>query len=140
MSNVFLTASLVYLASEHAGCVDEATDEVIDDCDGRAFGMDPSALISTIAVISGVLSALFMPLFGAILDYTKYRWTVGVSSAGLMMLIQVAQIGTVQVTWFPMAVLQALAGFLYQVQILALFAFLPEVARTIGQETMAKCT
>ena len=138
MSNIYLTSSLIYLASKEIGCVDKE-DEVNDDCTGKVYGMTPSALVANIATISGILSALFMPLFGAITDYTDHRWMLGVVSSALMTVIQAVQIGTVSATWFPMAVLQAIAGFLYQVEVLAIYAYLPDIARTVGEEKMTLC-
>lgn len=77
-----------------------------------------------------------MPILGAVVDATPYRWTVGWMSAVMMMMIQATQIYTTADTWFVMALLQALAGFLYQVQVLAVFAYIPEIARVVGEETM----
>uniref|UniRef100_A0A7S1UYJ8 Major facilitator superfamily (MFS) profile domain-containing protein n=1 Tax=Grammatophora oceanica TaxID=210454 RepID=A0A7S1UYJ8_9STRA len=137
MSNVFLTASLVYLASEEAGCVDE-NDEILEDCDGKVFGWSPGPLIANIAVISGVLSAFFMPLFGAIMDYTQHRWSVGVAAAVLITLIQAVQSYTVSSTWFPMAILQAVAGLLYQIEVMSVYAYLPDISRVVGEAVVTK--
>jgi hypothetical protein len=84
--------------------------------------------------------AFLMPLSGAMIDLTPHRREVGILSAFFMIAIQAIQIGTVQATWFPMAILQAIAGFLYQVQVLATFAYLPEIARSVGQTKLTYCT
>jgi len=39
-----------------------------------------------------------------------------------------------------MAVLQAIVGFIYQVEVLATFAYLPEIARAVGETIMTKFT
>jgi hypothetical protein len=39
-----------------------------------------------------------------------------------------------------MAILQAFAGFLYQVQVVSTYAYLPEMAREVGQKHMNKYT
>ena len=148
MSNIFLSTALIYLASEAVGCTEEVLDEdtnttswqVVEDCDEKVYGLfSPAALISNIAVISGVLSALFMPVIGAITDYTPHRWTVGVVSASLMVLVQAVQIGTGSHTWFFMSILQAITGFFYQVQVLANYAYLPEMSARLGEKTMTGC-
>ena len=139
MSNVFLSTSFIYLANEEAGCLDE-DDEVIEDCDGKAYGFEPAIIVTNIAVIAGVLSALFMPFIGAMVDYTPHRKTVGIVSAVCILLIQTAQIGTVSNTWLIMAFLQALAGFLFQAQVLSIYAYLPDMSYMLGEETMTKCT
>jgi len=138
MSNIYLSAAFVHLAQERAGCLDE-NDEVIDDCDGEAYGFKPATFVSNIAVISSVLSALFMPVIGAIVDYTQHRKTVGVISSVLIILIQVIQIGTVQKTWLAMTILQAISGFLYQALTMSVYAYLPDMADQVGQNTMTGC-
>jgi MFS-type transporter involved in bile tolerance (Atg22 family) len=140
MSNIFLASSFIFLASEQAGCLNEEGDEVLDDCNERVYGFKPSSFVSNVAVISGVLSALFMPLFGAMIDYTAHRKTVGAASAFCIILIQATQIGTVSSTWLAMALLQALSGFLYQIEVLATYAFLPDISRVVGEEKMTKRT
>ena len=137
ISNLFLLSSLLYLANEAAGCIDE-DGEILENCEGRVYGQKPGSLIANIAVISGVMSALLMPLFGAILDYTSYRWITGVMASMTIVVIQAIQIGTVSSTWFPMAILEAFAGFLYMVLILATFAYQPDLARQVGEAKLTK--
>lgn len=151
MSNIFLSTAIIFLASEQVGCVEPLENGVDDDgssaiwvvtedCDQRVYGaFRPASLVSNIAVISGVLSALFMPVIGALIDYTPHRRPVGILSALLIIAIQIAQIGTTSSTWMLMAVLQALAGFLYQIQVLGTYAYLPDIARIVGEDTMTKC-
>jgi hypothetical protein len=120
MSNVFLSTALIYLASWEVGCLEETPDgdmEVTDECEERVYGaFRPATLVTNIAVISGVMSALFMPVAGALIDFTSHRWTVGVLSAALVTLIQVIQCFTSSRNWFAMAILQVITGFFYQVQ------------------------
>jgi MFS-type transporter involved in bile tolerance (Atg22 family) len=139
MSNIFLSSSFIYLASEEAGCID-AEGLVTDECNVKVRGQRPGALVANIAVISGLLSAFLMPISGAILDYTPYRRQVGILAALLITLIQAIQIGTLPETWFPMSILQAISGFIYQVEVLATYAYLPDVYRAVGQTVMTKCT
>lgn len=138
MSNIFLSTSFIFLASEAAGCLDEKG-KVADSCEASVFGMRPASLVANIAILSGVLSSLFMPVAGAMVDYTPYRRRVGCASALLMISIQVIQIGTTSQTWFVMAILQGIAGFVYQVQVLATYAYLPDIARSVGETTMTGC-
>lgn len=139
MSNIFLSTSFIFLASEAAGCLDEKG-KVADSCENSVYGMQPASLVANIAVFSGLLSALFMPVTGAMVDYTPHRRLVGYGSAILMMLIQAIQIGTVSRTWFAMAILQGIGGFLYQVNALATYAYLPDMARSFGEKTITECT
>ena len=56
-----------------------------------------------------------------------------------MIVVQAVQIGTVSATWFPMAILQAITGFFYQIQVLATYAYLPDISRAVGETKMCKC-
>jgi MFS-type transporter involved in bile tolerance (Atg22 family) len=138
MSNIFLSTSFVFLAQEEAGCIDEEG-EVIDDCDGEAYGFQPASFVSNIAVIASVLSALLMPVIGAMVDFTDHRKTVGVVASFLLILIHVIQIGTVSKTWLAMAILQAFAGFLYQALVLATYAYLPDMSYRVDEAIMTEC-
>lgn len=131
MSNVFLSTALITLAKRSLGCQDE--DEV---CDGTVYGFKPSSLITIIATISGLLAAFLLPLLGAIVDTTPHRKLVGITFAVLLIAIQAIQIWTVQATWFPMAILQAINGFFYQGLTLAIYAYLPEIKQMVTEETM----
>lgn len=142
MANVFLSTALIYLASEQVGCVqpnDSNTKmEVVEECHERVFGtFKPAALITNVAVVSGILGAFFMPLAGAIVDYTSHRWTIGVVSAGAMTLIQFVQIWTNRQTWFATAILQAIQGCFYQIHILASYSYLSTMSRSVSEQAMA---
>ena len=121
MANVFLASALLFLAKREIGCEEEEV-----EC-GKIYGMKPSSLIAVIGTVSGLLSAFFLPVIGAIIDYTPKRWECGATATALFILIQAIQIGTVQKTWFVMAVLQAFNGFFYQINSLCIYAYLPEV-------------
>lgn len=144
MSNIFLSTALIYLASESVGCVEEDSDGVmviVEDCDERAYGVfRPSALITNVAVIAGFLSSTLMPLAGAIVDYTDYRWHVGVVSAIALIVLQACQIGTNSATWFYMSIGQAFAWFFFDVQFLATYAYLPSITGQVTERAMTKCT
>ena len=80
-----------------------------------------------------------MPLLGAIVDVTPYRWHMGVLSAVVLVVVQAAQIGLNSNNWFVMAVGQAFAWFFYDVQIVASYAYLPGIARMVSEQTMTSC-
>lgn len=140
MSNVFLSSSLLYLAAAQVGCIDEETGDVDGDCDERVYGSKPAALTSNIAVISGLVSVFFIPVIGAMIDYTHHRHALGWSSSLFLVLVQAIQIGTVPSTWFTMAILQAVAGCVLNVQNLATYAYLPELKRGVDESTMNRFT
>jgi MFS-type transporter involved in bile tolerance (Atg22 family) len=125
---------LLYLASEEAGCIDD--EDKTTDCDVKIYGFRPSSLITNIAVISGLLSAFANPVIGAIVDCTDYRHAMGGYTSLVIVAIQAIQIYTVSSTWFAMAILQAIAGFLYQVVITATYAYFPELSAEVGEKSM----
>ncbi len=113
MSNIILATSFLFLAKRQvAGCEEEQDVE----CTAKVYGMKPSSLITVIGTVSGLLTAFFLPIIGAIVDYTPFRWECGAYSSAVFILIQAIQIGTGDRTWFVMAILQAINGFLYQVR------------------------
>jgi len=135
---VFLSPSFLFLASEQAGCVDEQTREIFDDCSIRVYGFLPSSILTNIVTIGGIVSAFLMPLVGAIIDYTSYRRRIGITACIFIVIIQVAQIGTVSSTWFPMAIIASFQEFFNEVLFCSYMAYMPEMARCIGEGTMAK--
>ena len=130
MSNVFLSASFITLAEREIGCIDD------EACFGKVYGFRPSSLITVIATISGLMSACFLPVVGAIIDFTKYRRIMGRTFATLIITIQAVQIGTIETTWFAMAILQALNGFFYQGLTVVAYAHLTEIKAAVGEDTM----
>jgi MFS-type transporter involved in bile tolerance (Atg22 family) len=137
ISNVFLASSILFLASEEAGCVDPTTGRLMKSCDTRVYGFAPSSLVNSIYAIASLVAAFGMPLFGALMDYTHHRRTVGRSLALGLWLIQTIKIGTVSSTWFPMAILQAVAGVLFEFHFLLSVSYLPDILRyDVSYETM----
>jgi MFS-type transporter involved in bile tolerance (Atg22 family) len=141
MAAIFLSTALIYLAADEVGCVEfnEETekDEIIEDCNIRVYGaFSPAALVTNIATISGVLVALLLPIAGAIIDFTPHRRTVGIVSAVLMILTDFAQIFTNSKNWFAMAILEAISGLFFEVQLVCTLAYLPEIAKEVGTTTM----
>lgn len=104
------------------------------DCNAKVYGFQPSSLITNIAIISGILAAIANPVIGAIVDYTDHRHLVGCYSCIVLVLIQAIQIYTVSSTWFPMAILQAIAGFTYQIVITTTYAYFPELSSEVGEK------
>lgn len=134
MANIFLNASLLVLAKEAAGC------ELGEKCYTRVYGFYPSSWIANIASIASLVAGFFMPLFGAVIDYTDYRRAIGIITAGIMIVIQGVQIYTVEGTWFAMLLLQAVAVAFYFLNLVSVYAYLPEIAREFGEHTMASFT
>jgi len=135
MSNIFMSTSLLWLAKNEAGCFEDP-DTIGGECHKSIYGMKAESFVTNIATIAAVLAALFMPICGAIVDYTPHRKLVGIVTAIVLIVIQAVQIGTTEKTWFAMGLLQAIAAFIYQLQVVVVFAYMPDIAREVGELTM----
>lgn len=137
-SNIFISSSLLYLASEEAGCLDEdGSNTSSTDCNEKIYGFQPSSLITNIAVISNVAAAILNPLIGAVVDFTDYRHQVGTICAFAIIATQAVQVYTVSETWFVMAILQAVAGAMYQFMLTSTYAYFPEMTQELGEKAMS---
>jgi MFS-type transporter involved in bile tolerance (Atg22 family) len=141
MSNFYMGSSLLWLASDAAGCFDDEGNSITEGaCENKVYGFTPSSLVSNIAVIAGLLAAFLMPICGAIVDYTDYRRATGIAVIVVMVAIQGVQIYTVESTWFAMAMLQAVAGFFYELQMVVTYAYMIEIAVAFGERKMIEYT
>jgi len=139
MSNVYLSAALITLAEKEIDCYYADDDVEHDEC-GDVYGFKPSSLITNIGTMTGILSALLVPFIGAVIDCTDHRRKIGVLAALTMIVFQATQIFTFQSTWVFMAILQGVNGFIYNVQTLAAYSYLPGIATAVGPTTMIKYT
>jgi hypothetical protein len=133
MSNVYLANAMIHLACKAGGGFDETGTRCVNP-DVTVYGMKPYALISNIAVVASILASVTMPPAGAVIDYTSHRKSVGICSAIGLVVISAVQVYTVDNTWFIMAILQSIVFMIYQIQIMALTAYYPEIARENGAE------
>jgi len=90
-----------------------------------------------ITFVSGILTALMMPIIGSVLEYTSWRRALGIVSAFLIWIIQTTEIGTNKSTWLFISIIQSISGFLYNVQLLTLSSYLPYIGRKVGEDKMA---
>jgi hypothetical protein len=138
MSNVFLSTSFIILAKIDAGCDDMENNDEEYECDNKIYGFKPSSFVTLISTLSSVLAVLFLPMIGALLDYTPYRRSLGIASAVLMMIIQTVQIGTVVQTWFIMAMLQVVNIFTTHANGLCNLSYILDIATDVGEDTMTR--
>lgn len=134
LSNVFLATAFITVAERSLGCEVDSEEE----CTGKVYGIRPSSLIALMSTISGLLSAFFLPIIGAIVDCTKYRrQTFAVIAAGIM-IIQTIHIGITESTWFPMALLQPFKKFFFDSISVPAVAYLIEIRRDVGEATSTR--
>jgi MFS-type transporter involved in bile tolerance (Atg22 family) len=99
MSNIYMNNMLIYFSCKAGGGFGEG--EKANTCvdpDVTVYGMKPAALISNILIVAAVLSAVMMPVFGAVVDYTRHRRMVGIVMSVLLTIITAVQIGTTEVS------------------------------------------
>ena len=132
-SGAFFATTMLRLADDAMVChaqsaqLDISNAAVVELC-GPTFGsINPSSLLSMYAIIVGIVSTTFLPLLGAIVDYTKHRRLVGRISSTLFVLFQIPSI-LLNKNNYPMILsLHVIAILIGWIQMSMLFAYLPEL-------------
>ncbi len=133
MSTLFLGPALLKLANDAAisNCQVEGDGNIDLQCngddEGRVYGMKPSSLLTVIGVVSGLLSTIMLPLFGAIVDHTPYRKEIGQCSIAVVSIVKGVEIFVSPYTWFAVSVLQVVNFVLYNAHNCAVYAYTAEV-------------
>eukprot|EP00520_Triparma_pacifica_P003848 CAMPEP_0118659814 /NCGR_PEP_ID=MMETSP0785-20121206/15320_1 /TAXON_ID=91992 /ORGANISM="Bolidomonas pacifica, Strain CCMP 1866" /LENGTH=480 /DNA_ID=CAMNT_0006552959 /DNA_START=90 /DNA_END=1532 /DNA_ORIENTATION=+ len=134
ISGIFLGVALLRTAKisvgcdvscEGSDCPDPAPE--LGDCNEKVFGFKPSSLLAVMGMVVGILAAITMPVIGAIVDHTNYRWKIGAISALGLVLINFVQSFLSQSTWALVAFLQIAAPYIYLVHCVVQYAYLPEL-------------
>lgn len=136
MASLFLGPALLKLATAAAGCdpAGEANGTTTDDmditttCTKTIYGFRPSSLLSNMAVASGILVPLLLPIFGAIVDHTPYRRGVGAFTAIALAIVKGLEIALNRYTWAAITVLQVASGLLYNVHVTITYAYNSELS------------
>ena len=128
-AGAFLATALLRLAKEAAGCeTDPPEGETqVPECDGRVHGIRPSSLLTTYTIVIGIASATLLPLMGSMVDYTPHRRLLGQICAALFCIFMFPQIFIGENTWFMVAILQIVVGFIGWGHTLLAYAYLPEL-------------
>lgn len=101
----YVGSAIVRLAAQDAGCASPF------NCSSTVYGIKPSSLLTTTSAITGVMAALFMPVFGAVVDHTRHRKLVGVISGFMAVGAVGAQISISEKTWFFVLCMDVVGGF-----------------------------
>lgn len=113
------------VSCEGSDCPDPAPE--LADCNEKVFGFKPSSLLAVMGMIVGLMAAITMPVIGAIVDHTNWRWKIGAMSAFCLVLINFMQSFLTQSTWAWVAFLQIVAPYIYLVHCVVQYAYLPEL-------------
>jgi MFS-type transporter involved in bile tolerance (Atg22 family) len=100
----YVGLALLALASQQAGCTK------VYDCEKTVYGLKPSSLLTTVTSVIGVLAALGMPIFGAVVDRTPYRRRIGIITACIVIATTAVQISVGTVDWLIILCIEALGG------------------------------
>lgn len=126
LSSMFLGPALLQLATEAAGCVYDESEETI--CENKVYGFRPSSLLSNMAVASGLLVPIALPLVGAIVDHTPYRKQVAAWTAIGVSIVKGIEVSIGPSTWFFITVLQVTTSVFYNVHVTTTYAYNSELS------------
>jgi len=129
----FLGTALLQSAKEAAGCDPDGP-----SCDATVYGIRPSSLLTTFSTIVGVISATFLPLMGAVVDYTSHRLAIGRWTSVLLTVMIVPSIFVSAETWFGLAILFLFMAIVGWMQTMVTYAYLPEL--TDSEERLTEYT
>ena len=131
MSSIFLGPALLELATAAAeeNCVAPREEAC------RIYGFLPSSLLSNIAVVAGFLGSAAMPVFGATVDHTSYRWQMGAGSAMGLVLVKGVEVMVSAQTWFLVACLQVVSIVLFHMHVTTTYAYTSELSTDAAEQT-----
>ena len=139
MSNIWLSAALLELASRDGNCgylfhdydddAHEEDDRDFTDCD-KVYGMSPSNVYSNLATVAALTVAVTMPIVGSIVDHTRFRKHVALGSLATLTVVSFTQAMVSRDTWFAVALLQIVSIAAAMYHSLAVTAYLPELSAT----------
>jgi len=122
----YIGPALIALAAQDAGCGTTPVKLCKATVGG---GILPSSLLTLSSTVVGVIAAILMPVFGAIVDHTRHRKTVGIVSAFVLVLVTglMIAISIDPNNWLFIFVLDAIQNFGLLVHATATFAYLPDL-------------
>jgi MFS-type transporter involved in bile tolerance (Atg22 family) len=132
-SGAFLGTALLRLAKAAAGCAVDPLPgtNIIPKCNNRIYGIRPSSLLTTYTIVVGVCSAVFLPLMGAMVDYTRHRRLIGRCLSVAFCIPLLAQVFLLsESTWLYVAALQVVVAFVGWAQTMVTYAYLPELTNS----------
>lgn len=121
MSYISLSIAILYLVEDDVGCGDLDDNE---SCEETVWGVKPSSITTFSTGISGLLGVVFMPICGAITDYTPNRRKWGMISAFVIIVINAIQIFVGKDTWEMLVVAAMIGPPLYFLHTILLYAYI----------------
>lgn len=91
--SVFISAAFLQLANKEAGCVVNDDLKYLSECENLIYGtLRPSSLTLISALITMVGVSTILPIFGSIVDHSRYRRQTGIFSGLLICLSSISSI------------------------------------------------
>ena len=114
MINQFsILAAVLQLATQEAGCFITSDTRHTDDdytdykCNGTVMGQSPEDIISLMLSVGGIMTALMVPIVGAIIDGTPHRRRIYGITVTTMIVANLCQAGITRHWWFGVILIQA---------------------------------
>ena len=125
MSSTFLMSALLVLAKSETTKTSQGEPAI--------YGIKVSSMLTLASIPVALAAAAFMPLFGAIVDYTSNRRAVGLGTAVVLVVINGTQSFVSSQNWLFMLGLLVLSNFLYVIHTTVVLAYLPDLSDDEGK-------
>jgi UMF1 family MFS transporter len=135
ISGVFVGPCLLELAT--AAALENCSSDDDQACaqDPKIYGFKPSSLLTISAIVAGLVSAVLLPVAGAVIDHTRHRRQVGAYSALLLAIIKVVELGISSRTWFYVTILQVISFVLFQLLTVTEYAYSAELSSDPAEQS-----
>eukprot|EP00520_Triparma_pacifica_P003575 CAMPEP_0118650152 /NCGR_PEP_ID=MMETSP0785-20121206/10093_1 /TAXON_ID=91992 /ORGANISM="Bolidomonas pacifica, Strain CCMP 1866" /LENGTH=512 /DNA_ID=CAMNT_0006542505 /DNA_START=101 /DNA_END=1636 /DNA_ORIENTATION=+ len=139
ISIMFLSTVFLQFANKTAGCTkagydqlpgqtEEEADEVEVDCSGKAYGIRPSSVLTTLNSAAGIILAFLLPLIGSFVDHTDHRKACLCYASIVFLVSNFVQAFANESNWFFMVIVQGVfSSTSYMIHQTAVFAYSTEI-------------
>jgi len=97
-------------------------------CTNLVYGFRPSSILTNASVFTGLLTAVTMPLVGALVDHTDHRKVMGTVSAFVIVASLAGQLIISEDTWFIVLIMEIIGGYFLIMHITCVMAYLPDLS------------
>ena len=139
ISIMFLSTVFLQFANKEAGCTkagydqlpgqtEEEADEAEIDCSGKAYGIRPSSVLTTLNSAAGIILAFLLPLIGSYVDHTDHRKACLCYSSVVFWVSNLIQAFANESSWFAMVIVQGVfSSTSYMIHQTTIFAYSTEI-------------
>ena len=132
-ASLFMGPALLELAQQQAtattdgGCTTQQQQQHAEEC--TVYGFRPSSLLTNLAVVSGLGSAILLPYAGALVDHTPHRRAVGAYAGLALVVVKGIEVLVSSHTWLYITFLQFVSALLFYVHLVAFYAYVSEQSK-----------